>query len=66
MVLELEQFTARISLTRDNRMRLTLEYPGEPAYRDRVMQVLADLIRPTPINDPLRWGTGYTQILEGV
>ena len=66
MILELEQFTARIGLTRDDRMRLTLEYPCEPAYRDRVMQALADLIRPTPINDPLRWGKGYTPVLKGV
>ena len=47
MQIELENFTAKIGLARDDRMRLTLEYPCEPVYRDRVLQALSDLIRPT-------------------
>ena len=37
---------ARISCITDDRYRLVLDYPRDPAYRDRVLSALSDLLRP--------------------
>ena len=50
MLLSLEDslVRARVSRLSGNRLRLTLDYPCDPQYRDRVMTALADLLRPVP------------------
>lgn len=47
MLLELEDtdIRAKITLIDKNRVRLTIDYPRETRYRDRVMAALADLLR---------------------
>lgn len=53
MLLDLEDVNirARIALAPRDRVRLTLEYPHLPRYRDRVLNALADLLRPSPVVD---------------
>lgn len=34
------------SLRRPTRMRLVVEYPDDPEYRDRVLGALGDMLRP--------------------
>lgn len=54
MLLDLENVRARIVLTADDRMRLTLEYPCQPVYRERVLAALSELIRPlAPQSEPV-------------
>lgn len=49
MLLDLENVRARITLTPHDTMRLILEYPCLPYYRNRVLAALAELIRPSAI-----------------
>lgn len=37
---------ARISCIAGDKYRLVLDYPRDPAYRDRVLSALSDLLRP--------------------
>jgi hypothetical protein len=39
---------ARIVPCAQNRVRLTLEYPREPKYRDMVLSALCEMLRPAP------------------
>lgn len=38
--------SARISSIAGDKYRLTLEYPCDPVYRDRVLAALSDLLKP--------------------
>jgi hypothetical protein len=40
-----ERLRARITRLRGDRIRLVLDYPSEPRYRDVVMEALAELLR---------------------
>ena len=48
MVLDIEdvELHARISRITGDRIRLVLEYPRQPEYRDKVMLALSELLRP--------------------
>ncbi len=46
MLLDLQDIQAKIVLTRDDRMRFTLEYPCASPYRERVMAALSEILRP--------------------
>jgi hypothetical protein len=50
MLLDLEDVQIRVRIVRiaDDKIRLTLEYPRAETYRNRVMNALADLLRPAP------------------
>ena len=41
-----ERLRARVSRLTGDRVRLVLDYPAEPHYRDAVLTVLSDLLRP--------------------
>lgn len=49
MLLDLtdKDFRARVSLIKNDRYRLTLDYPRTGPARDRIVAALADLLRPT-------------------
>jgi len=36
------------------RARLTIDYPAGTPYRERIMQALGDLLRPTPAEPPFQ------------
>lgn len=50
MLLDLDdvQIRARLSSLSHDRIRLTLDYPRRADYRDKIMNALADLLRPSP------------------
>jgi hypothetical protein len=43
-----EGLRVRMDFPRNGMVRLTVDYPQEAYYRNRVMTALADLLRPTP------------------
>jgi hypothetical protein len=51
MVLDLEVERIKATLRRlpENRVKLTIEYPSEPYFRNKVLSALSDLIRPTEV-----------------
>lgn len=52
MILDLadKEIRVRLAPVSGGCVRLTLDYPNEPHYRDRVMQALSDLLRPPSTN----------------
>lgn len=48
MLLDLDdvRIISRFTYIRGDRIRLTIEYPRTTEYRDRIMDALADILRP--------------------
>jgi hypothetical protein len=56
MFLDLGDIRAKIVVTPDDRMRLTIDYPCLPAYRERIMAALSDLLKPN------NWGVEFPEL----
>ena len=58
MKLDLEDRRIRMTIKplSDGRHRLTLDYPAEPVYRDKVLKALSDFLRPSDTKEELNHG----------